>query len=249
MGAAASARPKPGAPPQPRPPTNKAQLRALVSLQESLGAPWSDEVGPWLGIEAEWGKGAFDLTSVSLALDLKRAQQDRLRPTDCPKLSGKLPDNLGGMGGKLHTLVITNHVGLKGTIPRSVARLKTLRTLDLSGNRLRGPIPPGIGELRQLVRVVLSANLLTGQVPPRLCMCKKLEVFSVRDNKLTRPLDDATFAGLEALRSVDLSGNAIAGPIPASLGDCGALSRLDLSGNRLVGEYVDRRRVCCRASH
>ena len=52
-----------------------------------------------------------------------------------------------------------------GSIPPSLSRLKGLRRLNLTSNRLSGTIPNELGDMSGLQELYLSRNDLTGTIP------------------------------------------------------------------------------------
>jgi Leucine-rich repeat (LRR) protein len=62
-------------------------------------------------------------------------------------------------------------MGLVGNLPQEFARLRSLKALDLSRNKLAGTIPSafgGNGSLSGLGELDLSRNLLTGPLPAEM---------------------------------------------------------------------------------
>uniref|UniRef100_S4R5V8 Leucine-rich repeat domain-containing protein n=1 Tax=Petromyzon marinus TaxID=7757 RepID=S4R5V8_PETMA len=107
--------------------------------------------------------------------------------------------------------------------------LRSLRTLDLAGNRLQAVprrLPPGLDTLR------LHDNRIDGVRPPDLAGLRSLRVLELHGNRIAA-LDPAAFVPLASLASLRLDGNAIealgstALPLPR-------LVTLKLDGNRLA---------------
>ncbi|CAA3014370.1 receptor 12 [Olea europaea subsp. europaea] len=90
-------------------------------------------------------------------------------------------------------------------------RLKSMKGIDLSSNKLVGTIPQALSDLKGLVFINLSRNHLTGNI-----------ISSVGQ--------------LETLEWLDLSRNQLSGDIPNSLANLHFLSVLDLSYNNLIGK-------------
>ncbi|XP_078471666.1 nephrocan-like [Lampetra planeri] len=107
--------------------------------------------------------------------------------------------------------------------------LRSLRTLDLAGNRLQAVprrLPPGLDTLR------LHDNRIDGVRPPDLAGLRSLRVLELHGNRIGA-LDPAAFAPLASLASLRLDGNAI-----EALGSTALpllrLVALKLDGNRLA---------------
>ncbi|XP_022882539.1 receptor-like protein 12 [Olea europaea var. sylvestris] len=90
-------------------------------------------------------------------------------------------------------------------------RLRDLKGIDLSSNKLVGTIPQAFFDLRGLVFINLSRNLLTGNII-------------------------SSIGQLDTLEWLDLSRNQLSGEIPNSLANLHFLSVLDLSYNNLTGK-------------
>ncbi|XP_022883104.1 probable leucine-rich repeat receptor-like protein kinase At1g35710 [Olea europaea var. sylvestris] len=90
-------------------------------------------------------------------------------------------------------------------------RLKNLKGIDLSSNKLVGTIPQAFSNLKGLVFINLSRNHLTGNII-------------------------SSIGQLDTLEWIDLSRNQLSGEIPNSLANLHFLSVLDLSYNNLTGK-------------
>ncbi|CAA3014375.1 receptor 12 [Olea europaea subsp. europaea] len=90
-------------------------------------------------------------------------------------------------------------------------RLRNLKGIDLSSNKLVGTIPQAFSDLRALLFINLSRNHLTGNII-------------------------SSIGQLDTLEWLDLSRNQLSGEIPNSLANLHFLSVLDLSYNNLMGK-------------
>lgn len=121
--------------------------------------------------------------------------------------------------GDLRDLVIldwSNLYRLRGTIPRSITKLKNLDYLRFRVTELSGPIPEYISELQNLTFLDLSFNRFNGSIPSSIALMPKLEAIQLNRNKLT-------------------------GSIPESFGSfIGKVPDLYLGNNRLSGKTCQR---------
>ena len=134
---------------------------------------------------------------------------------------------LGGGGGGGYT---ANK--LRGEIPREIAYLSELESLDLSCNyRLYGFIPPEIGGLTKLRRLDLSLNSLSRSLPPEIGGLTKLETLDLSNNELSGSLPPE-LGCLAELKTLDLSHNKLSGSLPPEIGRLTKLKKLNLGYNR-----------------
>ena len=115
-----------------------------------------------------------------------------------------------------------------GTIPKSIARLKSLKVLRLHGNLLT-ELPPWLAELNSLRRLYLADNMLQ-ELPVVIPQMTNLEVLALNLNDLQN-LDPA-IAQLKNLRKLGLSGNRLS-ELPASIATLHGLQSLFLGSNQL----------------
>lgn len=146
------------------------------------------------------------------------------------RVSGPIPEALGG--ARLPSLRLLSLSGnlLSGPIPASLGVLPSLHTLDLSHNRLSGAIPPALLALPSLRVVILAANGgLSGEIPP---VAVPLLHLDLRENNLTGPLPRPLPA---TLHYISVSNNAMSGPLEALDASFPDLAFLDLSMNGFSG--------------
>ncbi|CAA3031205.1 receptor 12 [Olea europaea subsp. europaea] len=94
-------------------------------------------------------------------------------------------------------------------------RLRTLKGIDLSSNKLVGTIPQAFSDLRGLVFINLSRNQLTGNIISCIGQLDTLEWLDLSRNKLSGEIPNG-LANLHFLSVLDLSFNNLTGKIPLS---------------------------------
>ncbi|KAL0436764.1 UNVERIFIED_CONTAM: Receptor-like protein 2 [Sesamum radiatum] len=133
---------------------------------------------------------------------------------------------------------------LTGQIPSWIAKLRKLKSLNLSYNKISGPIPTWLGDMPQMFLVNLTQNFLSGDLPHELCQLPAL----IADNTssdfgyLALPFlfDSQEYNRLfNMLRGLNVGTNSLSGNIPEELGQLKLLQALDLSNNNFNGSIPD----------
>ena len=153
-----------------------------------------------------------------------------------------------------------NH--LSGSLPTCLIELPEIGVLDLKDNKLSGSLPatlspnphmvvfdvrdqegdgmqgplPDFTPLENLAMLGLRNNSFSGPFPRLPPM---LEVVHVNWNNLEGQLDVVTDS-LERVWAFEARGNALTGPIPASLANSETLAILDISDNKLSGPIPEK---------
>ncbi|PON94311.1 LRR domain containing protein [Trema orientale] len=109
---------------------------------------------------------------------------------------------------------------------------------SLSNNRLTGIIPKSLCNATFLEVLDLSYNNLTGVIPRFLTeRMDTLGVLNLRSNYFSGTTIPDTFPANCSLKTMDLNGNFIQGPVPKSLANCAALEVLDLGHNKITDDF------------
>ncbi|KAF2293530.1 hypothetical protein GH714_002506 [Hevea brasiliensis] len=185
---------------------NAADREALLDFKMGLNDSWN-QLSSWQGTNCcQWsGISCDDTTGAVLSVDIS---------LDIPNSSGLQP--------------------LVGEIRPSLAELKSLKHLDLSGNNFNGEIPSSIGSLCNIQIIDLSFNCLTRGLPNSLGHLKNLIHLYLQNNLLQGPIP-AFIGNLQHLAHLGLSSNKLNGTLPDSLGLFSELCLLDVSFNELTG--------------
>ncbi|KAL3691043.1 hypothetical protein R1sor_004694 [Riccia sorocarpa] len=130
-----------------------------------------------------------------------------------------------------------------GSLPPSIGRARSLESLKLDGrsyqlsfpNVIPAEIPSSFCQLKNLRTLSLTNFKLKGKVPECLCELHQLKVLELNDNELEGGIPSCLVSGLRNLEKLVLSGNKLAGDIPAPVGRLTSLKSLDLHDNKLSG--------------
>jgi serine/threonine protein kinase len=87
----------------------------------------------------------------------------------------------------------------------------------------------------RLISLQLRSMQLAGELPESLKYCQSLQNLDLSGNALAGPIPPQICLWLPYLVTLDLSGNRLSGSIPPEIADCKFLNTLDLSSNRLSG--------------
>ncbi|KAK7364986.1 hypothetical protein VNO80_13736 [Phaseolus coccineus] len=144
------------------------------------------------------------------------------------------PEWFGDISSSL-LYVNVSHNKLSGVLPKSLSGIKTgiMSTWDFSFNNLSGPLPPFPPKVYELF---LSNNMFTGFVSS-FCETSPLSVtyLDLSSNALTGPLPNCwqKFQNLEVL---NLANNSLSGRVPESFGNLQSISSMHLNSNNFSGE-------------
>jgi Leucine-rich repeat (LRR) protein len=112
----------------------------------------------------------------------------------------------------------------------------SLTSLDLSGAGCDGVLGTDISKFDGCKLLHLDLNLLTGLLPRSLGALNKLESLDLSGNAITGPLDEGAFRSLVRLQNLNLGCNRLSGQIPDGIfAQMHQLEQLNLSGNEFEG--------------
>ncbi|CAI9106563.1 OLC1v1005751C1 [Oldenlandia corymbosa var. corymbosa] len=151
------------------------------------------------------------------------------------KISGELPADIGRLSRLVLLHVADNQIA--GQIPRSLTNLTSLAHLDLRNNLIQGTIPSDIGKMKKLSRALLSRNRLQGLIPDSFSAIYRLLVLDLSFNRLSGSIP-ASLGKMSVLATLNLDGNNLSGTMPASL-ISSRISSLNVSRNAIEGPIPD----------
>ncbi|GKU93561.1 hypothetical protein SLEP1_g7150 [Rubroshorea leprosula] len=155
-------------------------------------------------------------------------------------LSGHLPSTIGLGLPKLTELELFDNK-LNGIFPSSITNSSLLAILDLSNNLFFGPFPNSLGHLTSLQWLDLSQNMFSEFSTPKrsflfsLINCKYLTFLDVSFSSLNGILPASIGNLSKSLQYLYASNCKIQGNIPVEIGNLSNLISLELIGNDLIG--------------
>ncbi|CAO2188372.1 unnamed protein product [Urochloa humidicola] len=136
----------------------------------------------------------------------------------------------------LMSLDLSGNENLCGELPEFIEG-SALQKLMVSGTKFSGKIPKSIINLRNLTELDLSNCQFHGIIPS-FAQWLMIESVDLSGNNLTGSLPSDGYLSLHSLTYLSLSNNSMSGVIPASLFSHPSLVDLDLSHNNFSGKFL-----------
>lgn len=132
-----------------------------------------------------------------------------------------------------------NIVGL----PSTLSGFKSLKRLDVFGNKISGSIPEDIGEMTNLEHLNLGANLLTGSIPTSITRLTKLQKFllgggGVNINKITGNIPEE-IGNMTSLNEINFVSQKLTGELPASMGNLKKMEIFNIYSTEIGGQLPE----------
>jgi hypothetical protein len=136
----------------------------------------------------------------------------------------------------LVSLDVSGNENLCGEFPEFIQG-SALQVLILRGTKFSGKIPESIVNLKNLTMLDISNCQFHGPIPP-FAQWPKIQEVHLSNNNLNGSLPSDGYISLHNLTKVTLRNNSISGLVPASLFSPPFLKYLDLSQNNFTGNFL-----------
>ncbi|KAJ7955636.1 LRR receptor-like kinase [Quillaja saponaria] len=152
-------------------------------------------------------------------------------------LSGPIPDTTIGKLTKLQSLDLSNNL-ITG-LPSDLWSLGSLKSLNLSFNKISGSLPNNVGNFGFLESFDLSSNNFSGEIPEAISSLVSLRVLKLDHNMFEQGIPSGIL-NCQSLVSIDLSSNSLNGSLPDGFGAAfPKLKTLNIAGNKIYGRDSD----------
>lgn len=209
--------------------SNGDEVSTLLALKSSLVDPM-DHLKDWSlanngsssSVHCKWTGVFCNSKSYVEKLDLSNMN-----------LSGRVSDQIQGLQSLSSLNLCCNDFST--SLPRSLANLISLKSIDLSQNNFVGKFPAGLGMANSGLKYVnASSNNFEGFLPEDLGNATLLEIMDFRGSFFEGSIP-ASFKNLQNLKFLGLSGNNLSGEIPRELGELKAVETIILGYNQFEG--------------
>ncbi|KAL4574696.1 hypothetical protein LXL04_021532 [Taraxacum kok-saghyz] len=148
-------------------------------------------------------------------------------------LTGNISDDFQNFHHLSFLNISTN--GFSTTLPKSLANLTSLVTMDVSENNFVGEFPEGFGiGATRLKTVNASSNNFSGFLPEYLANATSLETLDFRGSFFVGSIPKS-YRNLRNLKFLGLSGNNLTGEIPPEIGELSSLEVIIIGYNGFEG--------------
>ncbi|KAM3323091.1 leucine-rich repeat receptor-like protein kinase PXL1 [Capsicum chacoense] len=211
--------------------SNGVEVSTLLALKSSLVDPM-DHLKDW----SLANNGSSSNSSVHCkwtgVLCNSKGYVERLDLSNM-NLSGRVSYQIQGLQSLTSLNLCCNDFST--SLPKSLANLTCLKSIDVSQNNFVGKFPAGFGMANSGLRHVnASSNNFEGLLPEDLGNATLLEIMDFGGNFFEGTIP-ASFKNLQNLKFLGLSGNNLSGEIPRELGELKAAETIILGYNQFEG--------------
>ncbi|XP_042035969.1 leucine-rich repeat receptor protein kinase EMS1-like isoform X2 [Salvia splendens] len=176
---------------------------------------------------------SFNNFSGFLPFELSKLRHLKVMNVGANSFTGEIPTWLGSLP-RLEKLYLYKNTFL-GMIPDEIGNLSQLEKLSIPGSSLTGNIPSSMLNISSLKFMDLSNNTLSGNIPTFHHLPKLEELYLSHNNFEGWLPSDVCSSNMSNIKTLELYGNQLQGPIPPNIWKCTHLEILALSYNNLSG--------------
>ncbi|GAB4830102.1 hypothetical protein Ancab_019744 [Ancistrocladus abbreviatus] len=205
------------------------EVSALLSIKESLVDPLN-QLKDWIfssngadnsSVHCTWTGVSCNSVGAVEKLDLSYMN-----------LSGQISDDFQWLKSLTSLNLCCN--GFMSFLPKSMANVTWLTSIDVSQNFFMGGFPLGFGKAAGLKYLNASGNNFSGDLPADLGNATLLETLDLRGSFFEGSIP-GSYKSLQKLKFLGLSGNNLTGQIPPELGQLSSLETVILGYNGFEG--------------
>ena len=204
-----------------------SQTQVLLQLKKHLEYPKQLEI---------WRDRWTDLCSISSSGQVNVTCKDNF-VTELTILGDKPTKGRDFDGFAIPNQTLSESFSMDSLVA-TLARLTSLRVLNLVSLGMWGPLPDRIHRLYALEHLDLSSNYLYGSIPPKICTMENLQTLRLVDNFFNGTIP-SLFNSSSHLTVLSLKSNRLKGPFPLSIPSVITLTEIDMSCNQISGRLQD----------
>ncbi len=208
--------------------------KALLSFYNSMnGDSWNNSWDTTKCDLSKWYGITTDLNGNVVSIDLDGAWDDNASTSYGNNLSGDLDLESLSKLKELKRLFLSGNK-ISYNIFDNIENLHILEELDLSKNGIKGEFPIQVTKLSNLKYLNLSLNNISGEIPSDISELKKLETLILSNNKISGNIPKS-ITYLPSCKKINLSKNELTGKLHSQIWYLKNLKYLNVSHNKLTG--------------
>ncbi|KAK2646740.1 hypothetical protein Ddye_021935 [Dipteronia dyeriana] len=215
---------------------------SLASSSSSQASNFSTPLCSWQGVFCDAQKEhviGFSASGLGFSGSVPDTTIGKLSKLQSLDLSNNkftaLPSDLWSLGS-LKTLNLSFNK-ISGSLPSNIGNFGMLEAFDVSNNNFSGVIPAAISSLVSLRVLKLDRNMFQWSIPPGILNCQSLVSLDLSINSLNGSLPDGFGAAFPKLKTLNLAGNEIHGR-DTDLTEMKSITSLNISGNLFLGSVM-----------
>ncbi|KAG2384180.1 uncharacterized protein HKW66_Vig0150570 [Vigna angularis] len=210
--------------------SNLSRLKIFDVSKNSLSFNLNPDLVPPFQLVALYASSC--ILGHQFPLWLKQQKKLQVLQISNTSIKGSFPEWLGDISSNL-LYINVSHNKLSGVLPKSLSQIKTglMSTWDFSFNNLSGPLLPFPPSVFELF---LSNNRFSG-FASSFCETSSVTYLDLSSNALKGPLPNC-WEKFQRLEVLNLANNSLSGRVPESFGNLQGILSIRLNNNHFFGE-------------